>query len=87
MNVDEQKVPEHLLFVLFVTQNLALFEYKKMDELLHTVLQLELAFGKNGAETAQAIETHIPPVPATVSEHMEADVPVKLELSGSGNRS
>lgn len=68
LNVAEHEVSEHLLFVLFVTQNLAFFEYKKMDELLHTVLQLELAFGKNGAEVAQAIESLLPPMPASVLE-------------------
>ncbi|EXJ74712.1 uncharacterized protein A1O5_01407 [Cladophialophora psammophila CBS 110553] len=59
LDVAGDEIPEHLLFVLFVTQNLAFFEYKKMDELLHTVLQLELAFGRNGGETAQAIETDL----------------------------
>ncbi|KIV87375.1 hypothetical protein PV11_02926 [Exophiala sideris] len=59
LTLDEQEIPEHLAFVWFVTQNLGFFEYKKMEELLHTVLQLELAFGKNGGETAQAIETHL----------------------------
>lgn len=59
LTLDEQEIPEHLCFVLFVTQNLGFFEYKKMDELLHAVLQLELAFGKNGGETAQAIETNL----------------------------
>ncbi|KIW21204.1 hypothetical protein PV08_01784 [Exophiala spinifera] len=63
LSIDQDAVPEHVLFVLFVTQNLAFLEYKKMDELLHTVLQLELAFGKNGGELAQAIETNLPPVP------------------------
>ncbi|KAJ9496562.1 Sister chromatid cohesion protein 2 [Exophiala xenobiotica] len=59
LSVGEGEIPEHVLFVLFVTQNLAFFEYKKMDELLHTVLQLELAFGKNGGELAQAIESNL----------------------------
>ncbi|KIW87537.1 uncharacterized protein Z519_11860 [Cladophialophora bantiana CBS 173.52] len=59
LDVAGNEIPEHLLFVLFVTQNLAFFEYKKMDELLHAVLQLELAFGRNGGETAQAIETDL----------------------------
>ncbi|KAJ9643726.1 Sister chromatid cohesion protein 2 [Knufia peltigerae] len=62
LSVEEGVVPEHVLFVLFVTQNLAFLEYKKMDELLHTVLQLELAFGKNGGELAQAIEANLQPV-------------------------
>lgn len=56
----EDGVPQHLLLVLFVTQNLALFEYKKLEVLLHTIMQLELAFGKNGTETAQAIELGLP---------------------------
>lgn len=73
LNIGEKEVPSHLLFVLFVTQNLAFFEYKKMEELLHTVLQLELAFGKNGGELAQAIETHIPPA---------ASVAVPMEVNG-----
>ncbi|EXJ84426.1 hypothetical protein A1O3_05093 [Capronia epimyces CBS 606.96] len=90
LNMGEGEIPEHVLFVLFVTQNLALFEYKKMDELLHTVLQLELAFGKNGAETAQAIETRLPPVvprstnaddaPGTVEDgHASAEPPIHPE--------
>lgn len=62
LDLGGEDVPEHVLFVLFVTHNLAFFDYKKMDELLHAVLQLELAFGKNGGELAQAIEAHIPPV-------------------------
>lgn len=67
LNIGESEIPAHLLFVLFVTQNLAFFEYKRMDELLHTVLQLELAFGKNGGELAQAIETHIQPAAPAVA--------------------
>jgi len=65
--------------VLFVTQNLAFFEYKKMDELLHAVLQLELAFGKNGAETAQAIETQFPSAPVISSETIEAGEPIEAK--------
>ncbi|EXJ94544.1 hypothetical protein A1O1_02940 [Capronia coronata CBS 617.96] len=71
LTMSGEDVPEHVLFVLFVTQNLAFFDYKKMDELLHAVLQLELAFGKNGGETAQAIETHIPAVVADPGDNGE----------------
>ena len=60
----------HLYFTLFVCQNLAFFEYKKMDELLHAVLQLELVFGKNGGETAQAIEMELGPM---LTEQANAD--------------
>ncbi|ETI21282.1 hypothetical protein G647_07628 [Cladophialophora carrionii CBS 160.54] len=88
LSVTEQGIPEHVLFVLFVAQNLAFLEYKKMDELLHTVLQLELAFGKNGAETAQAIETYLPPAPVrttdshgAVEPHVEVQpAPVEMQV-------
>ncbi|KEF53122.1 uncharacterized protein A1O9_11030 [Exophiala aquamarina CBS 119918] len=74
LNVENMEVPSHLLFVLFVTQNMAFFEYKKMDELLHTVLQLELAFGKNGGELAQVIEALVPPEakPTEVNGELDA---------------
>ncbi|OQU94189.1 hypothetical protein CLAIMM_00583 isoform 2 [Cladophialophora immunda] len=74
LSVAENEPPEHLLFVLFVTQNLAFFEYKKMDELLHTVLQLELAFSRNGGETAQAIETHLGPAPVKHTGNEDSDL-------------
>ena len=61
-------VPDHVLFVRFVTQNIAFFDYTKQDDLLHTVLQLELLFSKNGGEISQAIEANLPaatePVPS-----------------------
>ena len=48
--------PEHLLFSRFVAQNLAFFDYIRLDELLHTILQIELLFSKSGADLAHAIE-------------------------------
>lgn len=47
---------EHVKFTQFITQNVAFFPYKKLDELLHVVLQLELAYSKSGGEIAQMIE-------------------------------
>lgn len=47
---------DHLLFSRFIMQNIAFFEYKKLDELLHVALQLELAYGKIGTEIATLIE-------------------------------
>lgn len=66
MEATVDRPSEHLLFVRFVVQNLAFFEYAKVDDLLHTILQLELAVGKNGAEIAQAIETQLGPGAETV---------------------
>ena len=53
---DKLVPPEHVLFTRFVMQNIAFFDYQKLDELLHVVLQLELAYSKSGGEIAQAIE-------------------------------
>jgi len=47
---------EHVAFTRFVMQNIAFFDYKKMDELLHVVLQLDLAYSKSGGEIAQSVE-------------------------------
>ncbi len=58
LNVSEQ-LPEHVLFVRFISQNLAYFEYGKMDEIYHTILHLENVVGKTGTDIAQAIETTI----------------------------
>ena len=49
--------PDHLLFVRFITQNIAYFEYGRSDEVFHTILQLENLVGKTGTGLAQAIET------------------------------
>jgi cohesin loading factor subunit SCC2 len=51
--------PDHVLFVRFITQNIAYFEYGRSDELFHTVLHLENLVGKTGTDLAQAIETLI----------------------------
>lgn len=48
---------DHVNFTRFLVQNIAFFEYKKLDELLHVVLQLELAYSKSGGEVAAQIET------------------------------
>jgi cohesin loading factor subunit SCC2 len=49
--------PEHVLFVRFITQNIAYFEYGRSDELFHAILHLENLVGKSGTDLAQAIET------------------------------
>ena len=48
---------EHVMFTRFVMQNVAFFDYKKVDELLHVILQLELAYSKSGGEVASLVET------------------------------
>lgn len=52
-------IPEHVLFARFIAQNLAFFEYCKIDELLSAISYIESVVGKTGADVAQAIETQI----------------------------
>ncbi|KAK5069194.1 Sister chromatid cohesion protein 2 [Lithohypha guttulata] len=47
--------PEHVMYTRFVMQNIAFFDYKRLDELLHVALQLELAYGKS-VEIAALVE-------------------------------
>ena len=70
-----KQVPDHVLFVRFVVQNIAFFDYARQDDLLHTVLQLEILFSRNGAEIAQAIEVNMP----------TAIDPVLSEANAEGN--
>jgi len=80
-----QEMPDHVQFARFVAQNVALFEYGKMDELMHTILQLEMSFTKGTAELQAAIEatiqpevslkdgTHLPDDAARVAATIEVD--------------
>lgn len=56
-------------FARFVLQNIAFFEYKRLDDLLHTVLQLELAYSKSGGEVIQQLETNTPLEPGSNDEN------------------
>ncbi|RMZ76030.1 hypothetical protein DV738_g5182, partial [Chaetothyriales sp. CBS 135597] len=51
-------IPDHLYFVRFIAQNIGFFEYSRLDDLLHVIIQLELLFSKNGAGVAEMIEIH-----------------------------
>jgi cohesin loading factor subunit SCC2 len=77
-----KQVPGHVLFVRFVAQNIAFFDYTKQDDLLHTVLQLELLFSKSGGEISQAIETNLPaaiePIPV-VDNVVSSDAPTLID--------
>ncbi|RMZ82039.1 hypothetical protein DV736_g6644, partial [Chaetothyriales sp. CBS 134916] len=63
-------IPDHLYFVRFIAQNIGFFEYGRLDDLLHIILQLELLFSKNGAEVAQMIEiNNIKLAPDSLLDH------------------
>ena len=52
-------VPQHLLFVRFCLDNLAYFEYDKVDDLVHLLSSLEKTFAGTGSSIAQAIESEV----------------------------
>ena len=54
--VSEDEAVDHVLFSRFILQNLAFFEYGKVDEIVHVIAFVESHVGKLGAEVAQAIE-------------------------------
>lgn len=57
-SAEDHVIPrEHVLYTRYAVQNIALAEYRKVEELYHVILQIEMAYGKAGAELAQAIET------------------------------
>ena len=73
-------IPDHVLLVRFLAQNLAYFEYTKVDDLLHTLSQLEIVFSRNGSEVSQAIEMSLPPKPPPPPVQADAPNPVDLTL-------
>ncbi|WPH04578.1 Hypothetical protein R9X50_00747000 [Acrodontium crateriforme] len=53
------QTPKHLTFVRFCIENLAFFEYDKIDEQLHLLSCLEKSFSGTGTIVAQAIENDV----------------------------
>lgn len=51
--------PEHLLFVRFCSENLALFDYNRVDDLNQVLSALEKAYAGTGTNVAQAIESDV----------------------------
>ena len=52
-------IPHHLSFVRFCCENLALFVYDKVDDLLHLLTCFEKVFSSTGSTIAQAIESEV----------------------------
>lgn len=50
---------QHVAFVRFCLDNLAFFEYDKVDDLLHLTAGLEKIFAGTGSTVAQAIESEV----------------------------
>ena len=51
--------PTHLALVRFCCENLALFDYDKVEDLLHLLASLEKIFSSTGSSVAQAIENDV----------------------------
>jgi len=51
--------PPHLLFVRFCVENLAFFEYDRIEELLHLLAGMEKVFSGTGTAVAQSIESEV----------------------------
>ena len=72
--------PDHLLFVRFIAQNIAYFEYGRSDELFHVILQLENIVGKTGTDLAQAVMTHIGATRHVIPPGFEADTVGQIQV-------
>ncbi|KAK3697557.1 Sister chromatid cohesion protein 2 [Vermiconidia calcicola] len=51
--------PQQLMFVRFCLENLAFFEYDRIDDLLQLLTSLEKLFAGTGSSVAQAIESEV----------------------------
>ncbi|KAL9113073.1 MAG: hypothetical protein Q9227_002685 [Pyrenula ochraceoflavens] len=65
--------PEHLFYARFLTQNLAYFEFGRVDELLVTISCIERIMGKTGADVAQAIDTQVLGVTTAAATIVDGD--------------
>nr|POE72357.1 protein rad9 [Quercus suber] len=54
-----EKIPIHVVFVKFCSENLAFFDYDKVDDVQHLLVELEKTFSTSGTATAQAVESDI----------------------------
>lgn len=52
-------LPQHLLFVRFCLENIALLDYDRTDDLLQLLAALEKVFSGTGSSIAQAIESEV----------------------------
>ncbi|KAK1064991.1 Sister chromatid cohesion protein 2 [Friedmanniomyces endolithicus] len=58
LNVDNM-LPRHLSFVRFCTENLSLFDYDRVDEVVHLLVAMEKIFSVTGTGVAQVIESEV----------------------------
>lgn len=54
-----RELPDYLLYARFLIQNLAFFEYARMEELVHAISCMEKVVAETGTEVAHAIDTEL----------------------------
>jgi cohesin loading factor subunit SCC2 len=67
--------PSSLLYARFCVQNLAFFDYARVDEILHLVSCLEKVVTGTGTVVAHAIETEILGIRLDLEPHLSQQVP------------
>ncbi|KAK4574690.1 Sister chromatid cohesion protein 2 [Recurvomyces mirabilis] len=82
------RLSAHLGFVRFAAENLALFDYERVEELLQLLAALDKTFAATGSTIAQAIESEVlhlrmdtvagsSPGPAILSDTMQAEASIE----------
>ena len=75
LDVDARPIPDHLLFIRFVSHNIAFFDYVRLEDLLHVINQLERLFSKTGEEITQAIQEQLPHRNEPTVSHVNGEQP------------
>ncbi|KAF2275546.1 uncharacterized protein EI97DRAFT_419824 [Westerdykella ornata] len=61
LKIPDDTIPEAVLFARFCLENLALFDYARLDEVIHVIVSIEsIVLKQTGPAVALAIETELP---------------------------
>ena len=82
LDVNTTPIPDHLLFIRFVSHNIAFFDYARLEDLLHVINQLERLFSKTGEEVSQAIQEHLPRRNSPTWSHANGEQPSEFLHDG-----
>ena len=82
LDIKTKPIPDHLLFIRFISHSLAFFDYARLEDLLHVVNQLERLFSKTGEEVLQAVQDQLPKRNSPTSNHENGEQPSEPLLNG-----
>lgn len=74
--------PNTLQFSRFITENLAFFEYTRLDELLHAISCMENVVASTGSGLAHTISTEIFHITVEVEQETEEPIPCSIPPDG-----